>query len=153
MKLDTAEWGRWSIGNCARNWNLSQWTNGICTNQNPSLRRMKFSGILRYSQFILSRPDERKQAKFNKKRNLSYSGLCPFQRTTEWKSKKVKKKKKKKRERIIQTWQRTKKAENLRMTVIPIVNEALRKVTKSLERELKDLIIGGRKSPSRQQLC
>ena len=27
--------GRWSIENCARNWNFTRLTNGICTNQKP----------------------------------------------------------------------------------------------------------------------
>ena len=33
--LDTTGRGRWSTGNCARNWNLTIRTSGICTNQNP----------------------------------------------------------------------------------------------------------------------
>ena len=49
---DTTRWGRWSTGKCAKNWNLTLRTSGICTTRNPSwgMRCTKFSGILRYKQ-------------------------------------------------------------------------------------------------------
>ena len=54
LGLETTEWRRCSIGNCARNWNLNIRTNRICTTQNLSqkMRRTKFSGILRCKRII-----------------------------------------------------------------------------------------------------
>ena len=53
-------WVRWSTGNCASNWNLTQQTNGIFTTLNPSrkMRHTNFSGILRYKLITLYQPDD-----------------------------------------------------------------------------------------------
>ena len=54
LKLDTTGREIRFTENCARNWNLTKVPNGTSTNQNPSCRmkRIKFSGILKYKQII-----------------------------------------------------------------------------------------------------
>ena len=34
IRLDIFGWGRWSTGNCSKNWNLAILSNGICINEN-----------------------------------------------------------------------------------------------------------------------
>ena len=66
--------GGWkcSTGNCARKANLTILLNGTCANQNPfrRVRRLKFSGILRYqeitssqSEFVVIKKKEKKKEK------------------------------------------------------------------------------------------
>ena len=51
-RLDTTGRAGWSTENCARNWNLTIRTNGICTTQYLSWRmtRTNPSGMLRYKR-------------------------------------------------------------------------------------------------------
>ena len=59
IRLGTTGSARLSTGNCARNWNLTIRTNGICTTQNLSrkMTRTNFSGILRHKRVSWYRPD------------------------------------------------------------------------------------------------
>ena len=72
------------------------------------------------------------------KTKLPYSGLC---RPSELLSKSQRKRKKR---QLFRPYQKTKKLWNMRVTVIPIVIGAFRKVPKDLERVLKKLEIRGR---------
>ena len=58
-KTSTTGWAMGSTGNCARNLNLTIWTNGICTTLNLSWGMIKTnsSEILRYKRITQSRPD------------------------------------------------------------------------------------------------
>ena len=69
-------WRRWSIENCARNWNLTTLPNGICTTSNQSWRIIWDSEMQTYPLIQGSWPDQEIIEKNKTKENLTNSWLC-----------------------------------------------------------------------------
>ena len=125
----------WSIENFTGDWNLTIQLNVTSTNQNPFLRRIKFSEIQTNRVIPARRPDlELSNQKKKKKDNLSFSGFCH--------SGGPRSENKRKQDRqILDLARKLKKLRDMRMRVIPIVTGMLETVLKALERGLVQLKI------------
>ena len=130
-------WEGWSTGNCAKNWNLTIWTNGICTTQNLfwRMRRTNFSGIKMDHHVSARWPD---LMIVNKKKRSFW--IVNFIILTDHR---VKLKESKKRDKYLDLIRELKKLWNMKMTMIPIITGALSTVTKRLVQGLEDLEIRG----------
>ena len=128
-RQETTGWGRWSTGNCPRNWNLTILPNGISTNRNPSLGVWDTNRLLNTGQ--KTRPSDNWQ----KRENQTNSWLCrPGRQQNE---------NQRNEERVyLDLACGQKKLLNMKVTGIPIIIDALVTVPKGLIRRLKDLEIG-----------
>ena len=137
--------GKVTIGNCARNLNLTLRTNCIYTTQHPSykMRRRKFYGILRYKEIIESddqtkwEEKKKKKKKKEKKKKENLDLVVPVDH-------RVKLKESEKRHKYVDLARELKKLWNMKVTVISIVSDALGTVTKGLIQGLEGLDIRGR---------
>ena len=138
IRLDMIGWTKWSTGNCAKNWNLVERTNGICVTEHQSKKSdthtpLEFwdtNGSLNLGQ--TTRPYNYQQKK-RTCRTVDFTVSADHSKT-------LRNKKKYKNLDVIRG---LKNLWNMKSTIIPIVIGALGTVTKGLAKGLEDLEIRG----------
>ena len=126
--------GRWSTGNCARNWNLTIPPNGICINE--SVRENEMRKIIFFKNINRSPNPGQK----TKKKKRSYRIVDFPVQADHW----VKIKESEKGDNCLDFARELRKLRNIKVTVIPIVVGSLGTVSKNLEKRLNEREIRGR---------
>ena len=141
MRLDTTGWARWSTENSARNLNLTNRTNGICTTQNLSLENETQKNSLGFwntngspNRDQTTRPNDSQQQK-RTRWIVGFVVLADHRANL--------KEREKKRSKYLDLAKELKKSWKMKVTVIPIVIGAFGNDTKGLVQKLESLEIWG----------
>ena len=130
---------RWSTGKYAGNFNSTIQTNGICTTQHLSKKMTCINsyGTLTYKRIPARRPD---LIIINNNKKRIYK-IVDFAVPTDYR---INLKESEKKDKYLDLARELKKLWNMKVTIVPIVIDALGTITKGLLKGLEDFEVGGR---------